>query len=289
MPNNRHSKDTGRFIRHANRVTRICENCGVEFEIKESALKYGRGKCCSRRCVDENKKKTYLGTNNPSFGRKQTKKEKQKRSESIKLAYKTDPTIKIRQKLGIEKFVREHGYYPGTDNFSMNKRKKTNLKKYGTEWAGLNIPELSEKAKATCIKRYGKTSLELMQEGLLNCTQTKPEQIVQRCLESLKINFIPQYKLIVDGIYRYFDFMLPELNVLIEVDGDFWHANPAIYDRNNLHEVQIRTINNDTIKNEMVSKTNIKLIRFWASEVTSEVFIETLKQVLYEKSKTKEN
>lgn len=78
--------------------------------------------------------------------------------------------------------------------------------------------------------------------------------------------------------------MLVDFNILLEIDGDFWHANPSIYDRNNLHEVQIRTLNNDIIKNEMVRKTNIKLIRFWESEVTAEEFFEKLKEVLYEES-----
>lgn len=289
MPNIKKSKDTGKFVKHATYVKKTCENCGVEFEIKQSSLKYGRGRCCSRRCVDENKKRTYVGQNNPSYGRKQSREEKEKRSEAIKLAYKKDPSIKIRQKEGVEKFVREHGYYPGTDHTSIEKKKNTNLKKYGKEWVGWNIPELKQKADDTCLKRYGKTSLELMQDALLNTTQTKPEQIVQECLEKLKINFIPQYKLTVDGVYRYFDFMLVDFNILLEVDGDFWHANPLIYDRNNLHEAQIRTLNNDTIKNEMVRKANIKLIRFWASEVITEGFFEKLKEVLYEESATKKS
>lgn len=289
MPNNKHSKENGRFIKHATRVKRICENCGIEFEIKKSALKYGRGKCCSRTCVDINKKRTYTGKNNPSFGKKQSEEQRKKKSDSIKLTYKNDPSIKLRQKQGIEKFIREYGYYPGTDKLSMNKKRNTNLKKYGTEWVGRNIPEIKEKAEATCLKRYGKTSLEMMHEALQNTTQTKPEKIFQEHLEKLKIKFIWQYKLIVDGVYRYFDFMLVDYNILVEVDGDFWHANPLMYDTNKLHEVQIKTLNNDAIKNEMVRNANIKLIRFWASEVTDAGFLEKLKEVLHEESTIKKN
>ena len=87
----------------------------------------------------------------------------------------------------------------------------------------------------------------------------------------------------------YFDFMLVDFNILLEVDGDFWHANPTLYDRNNLYEVQIKTLENDKIKNEMVGKTDMRLIRFWASEVMTEQFLVRLTEVLYEKSKIKEN
>jgi very-short-patch-repair endonuclease len=289
MPNIKKSKDTGKFVKHATYVKKNCENCGIEFEIKQSDLKYGRGRCCSRKCVDENKKKTYVGQNNPSYGRKQSKEETQKRSDALKLAYKTDPSIKIRIRDGVEKFIREHGYYPGTDIVSIEKKKATNLRKYGNEWAGWSIPEIKQKADDTCVKRYGKTSLELANSALLNAPRTKPEQIVQEHLEKLKINFVPQYKLIVDGVYRYFDFMLTDFNILLEVDGDFWHANPVIYDKNNLHIAQIRTLDNDTIKNEMVRKANIKLIRFWASEVIDARFLEKLKEVVYEESTAKKN
>lgn len=51
----------------------------------------------------------------------------------------------------------------------------------------------------------------------------------------------------------------------------------------------IRTLDNDTIKNEMVRKENIKLIRFWASEVIGARFLAKLKEVVYEESAAKKN
>jgi very-short-patch-repair endonuclease len=289
MPNNKHSKINGRFVKHATYVNKICENCGIEFEIKQSALKYGRGKCCSRKCVDENKKRTYAGKNNPSYGRVQSAEEKARRGTAISEAYKNDPSIKDRQKAGIQKYIEKTGYFPGTSPTSIQKRKKTNLERYGVEWAGWNVPEIKERAENTCIERYGKSSLELAMDSLLNTKFTRPEQIVKECLDELQIKYIPQYKLFVDGIYRHFDFMLVDFNILIEVDGDFWHANPMLYDRNNLHEVQIRTIENDAIKNEMVRKAKITLVRFWESEITPETILEKLKEVLYEKGEIKKN
>jgi very-short-patch-repair endonuclease len=289
MPNIKKSNKTGKFVKHATYVKKICENCGIEFEIKQSSLKYGRGRCCSRKCVDENKKRTYAGENNPSFGRKQSEEERKKRSESIKKAYELDPTIKQRQKAGVDEYIKNTGYYPGTDPVSIQKKKDTNLRKYGVEWIGMNIPEFKDRADATCIKRYGKTSLELMQEALRNATQTTPEKAMQSFLEQLDIKFIVEYKLVVDDIYRYFDFMLVDYNILLEVDGDYWHCNPSRYDRNNLDEAQTRTLENDAIKNDMARRVGIPLVRFWASEIESEQFVHKLKEVLNEKGTVKKN
>jgi hypothetical protein len=70
MPNSKHSTSNGKFIEHAQKVERICENCGTVFTIKVSSLKYGRGKCCSRQCVDEHKRLTYKGPQNPVYGKR---------------------------------------------------------------------------------------------------------------------------------------------------------------------------------------------------------------------------
>lgn len=285
MPNTKKSTKTGRFIKHAKYVKKVCENCHKEFEIKASSLKYGRGKCCSRKCVDENKKRTYAGENNPSYGRKQSLEERQKRSHSMKSAYKRDPSIKDRQRNGIKKYVEKTGYYPGSDPKSIEKKKQTNLKKYGVEWVGANIPELKRRAEETCLKRYGKSSIQMMQEALLSTIETKPEIIFREYLETLNINFIPQYKLVVGETYRYFDFMLTDLNILVEIDGDFWHANPNIYDLSNLHEVQIQTLRNDDFKNKMIEHTDFDLIRFWASEVMEEGFLDKIKEVICQRKK----
>jgi len=69
VPNVKKSAFTGKFESHAIMVDRVCENCGVSFKIKLSSLKYGRGRCCSRNCVDQNKSRTYLGENNPMHGK----------------------------------------------------------------------------------------------------------------------------------------------------------------------------------------------------------------------------
>ena len=51
---------------------------------------------------------------------------------------------------------------------------------------------------------------------------TKPELAVKSVLESNNLNFIQQF-----GVGPYsFDFCLPDQNILIEVQGEYWHSQP---------------------------------------------------------------
>lgn len=45
-------------------ITRTCEKCGVEFRVKPSAIKRGRGKFCSRRCFALH---NWGGERNPKY------------------------------------------------------------------------------------------------------------------------------------------------------------------------------------------------------------------------------
>ncbi len=56
--------------------------------------------------------------------------------------------------------------------------------------------------------------------------QTKIETLCEKFLMELNIDYIPQY----DKIGKYWcDFYLPKYNLVLEVDGDYWHANPEMY------------------------------------------------------------
>lgn len=49
------------------KVKRICKQCGKEFEVKASAIKYGRGKFCSRGCAGKWQSKHARGENSPRW------------------------------------------------------------------------------------------------------------------------------------------------------------------------------------------------------------------------------
>lgn len=60
---------------------------------------------------------------------------------------------------------------------------------------------------------------------------TKIELFVKGIFDKYKINYIHQYNQISS---MYNDFYLPDYNLIFEVDGDYWHANPKLYSENQL-------------------------------------------------------
>lgn len=56
---------------------------------------------------------------------------------------------------------------------------------------------------------------------------SKPEKEVRRILRKLGVKFKSQFR--ISGLpYRY-DFFLPDRNLIVEFNGDYWHFNPSKY------------------------------------------------------------
>jgi very-short-patch-repair endonuclease len=86
---------------------------------------------------------------------------------------------------------------------------------------------------------------------------------IKNFLNVLKLRYIHQWKSSIGKVY---DFYLPELKILIEIDGDYWHLNPNIY-KTPINEIQEKNVINDKIKNEWALLNGIVLLRFWESDI----------------------
>jgi G:T-mismatch repair DNA endonuclease (very short patch repair protein) len=64
-----------------------------------------------------------------------------------------------------------------------------------------------------------------------------------------------------------YDIFIPELNLFIEVNGEYWHCNPKTYDAQFFHPIVKRTAqeiwNNDTCKNKVAEDNGYKVIVLW--------------------------
>lgn len=92
------------------------------------------------------------------------------------------------------------------------------------------------------------------------CNMSYGEYTVQRCLENLNIKFINQKKF--DGCKNKhrlpFDFYLPELNAIIEYDGEQHFHAVDYFGGESQYKYQV---NNDNIKNKFCEANHIKLLR----------------------------
>jgi very-short-patch-repair endonuclease len=91
---------------------------------------------------------------------------------------------------------------------------------------------------------------------------SKLEVKFSKILTKANIKWIKQYKL----KNKYYDFFLPEYNVLVEVDGNYIHTNPNagfFIDK----RFKRRIKRNDSFKNILAEQKGFKLIRIWESEL----------------------
>jgi very-short-patch-repair endonuclease len=96
-------------------------------------------------------------------------------------------------------------------------------------------------------------------------TMTKPEREMNQILEELKVEFEPQK---VVG-FKIYDFYVPQANLLIEVDGDYFHANPEVYTEGSLNSMQKRNVKNDEFKDTLANGRGYKLTRVWESDLAN--------------------
>jgi len=97
-------------------------------------------------------------------------------------------------------------------------------------------------------------------------------------LDTLNIQYDFQY--IVSGFN--YDIKIKDKNILIEIDGDFYHCNPIKY-LTPTCDVQKNTVRHDKVKNKIAKDNGYKLIRIWENDIKNnlpEVMKKLLKEIV---------
>lgn len=126
-----------------------------------------------------------------------------------------------------------------------------------------------DKMSNSAIQRILKTG-KVKRSGL--------EHKFEGILELLEIEYVHSY--FIKEINKIYDFYLPKYNILIEVDGDFWHCNPDT--KHALPECKTQHINieNDKFKSQWALDNGYILLRFWENDINNN--IKQVKQILLE-------
>lgn len=263
----------GYRVKKVTTVTTNCLMCDKIIETTPYKISIGKSMYCSKKCNNEHKKETYKGENNGMWGKKITEEHKKILSNVNKHVWlNTDKKEKIKKH--ILEYKEKNGYYPGCDEKSLEKKKQTNLKKWGVEYPGWNVLELREKLESTCLTKYGKHSWQIGQDSQNN-KDTDIEVITESILIKNNINYIKQYRLYYDKTrFKKYDFYIPSNNLLIECDGDYWHGNTNKI--NHLNENHIKVKINDEFKNKLALDNGFNIKRFWGSEIKDAGFEDVL-------------
>jgi len=107
----------------------------------------------------------------------------------------------------------------------------------------------------------------------------KLEHLVSSVLKENNINYYFQFVLSKDLICKVYDFKIKGKNILLEIDGDYFHGGPScIKPYHKIEDVK----QNDIFKNELAVEKGFTLLRFWESEIKNNpnLIIEQLSKYL---------
>lgn len=214
-------------------VELMCHYCGDTLSKNLTYLvdriRQGQGSFfCGKKCADAHHSEVMKGENNPNFN-----------GEFHGIHANDILTYEERQANGrraIEK-LKETGEYEGR----MRKLQEGHNRFFSTDEGKKLRQANGVKAYLTCAKnKTRRTSIEIKMA----------EELERRGIE-----YIEQYNL---GDKFVLDFLLPDFNIVIECDGDYWHRLP-------------KAVARDKSKNAYIKACGYSLYRFWESEINNDI------------------
>ena len=174
-------------------------------------------------------------------------------------------------------------------NFNMNKNnsdygKMLSIQRIGSRASEETKKKQSESAKKRIVhghtghkhSEYSKKIMSLktiegIKNGRFKHTKTKPHIKMCEILKKIGVDF--EEEKIVDCWV--FDLYIKNFDIFIEVDGDYFHSNPKIYPHGPKTKTQKLNFYRDSKKNQFCIDKNMKLLRFWESDIlNNEILIE---------------
>ena len=127
--------------------------------------------------------------------------------------------------------------------------------------AAKKVPKIKS---PTDKQKYLERQVKKMDNNPTGC-----EALMIEILTSIKVKYETQK--IVHG--KIFDFYIPAKNILIEVDGNYWHGYGLRVEE--MNEIQLRAYKNDQLKDVYAKGLGYELIRVWEHELEDENFEKT--------------
>ena len=70
---------------------------------------------------------------------------------------------------------------------------------------------------------------------------------------------------------KFYDSLIENTNIILELDGDFWHCNPDLFPEGPKYATQKKNTLNDKIKNKLALNKGYSLIRICPLDTSSEI------------------
>lgn len=125
---------------------------------------------------------------------------------------------------------------------------------------------LKKAEKHYCTAKCGGIAGRLIAQERGKKTGTKPELAFEQWCINNDVKYTHQFSVPWQrGWKKWYDFYLYEYNLLVEVDGVYWHGKGL--DDSSLNEQQSNTRKNDIEKNKLAAVRGYNLLRVWEDEL----------------------
>jgi len=105
-------------------------------------------------------------------------------------------------------------------------------------------------------------------------------------LDKLKVEYIWQFE--AKDIGRFYDFYLPKHNLIIEIDGSYYHSDPRLVKESEMNPMQKHNKRVDEYKDRWALMHGIPVMRIWEKDIRdtpSKVMKELKERLHFEKDK----
>lgn len=247
-------------------VERICPVCQTPYMADPGRLKYGRQTTCSRKCSYALRaSKISNATTQPCAvcGTPTTRSLSHRKSV---LSFCSSKCHYAARGLGLVSRVVVQPYNISAETRAQMSESQT-ARNILRKALGRYFPH-SEATKA----RLRLTTAKAIAEGRIPRV-SKLEFIVKKELEILGLPFVHQ-KMFRDAQGRFValpDFYLPDQNLVLEVNGTFWHADPREFPQGPLHPSQRRTLSRYQTKMTRLAQLGIPVAEVWERDIRADV------------------
>lgn len=118
-----------------------------------------------------------------------------------------------------------------------------------------------------CKEKSRKIMIDLLKSGKMNNVNTKPQKIIDILLNNMNIKYEREYDITYYSVDNYLVFY----NLMIEVNGDYWHGNPNKF-KDSLTKQQYRRIAKDKAKHTYIKNNfGIEVLYLWENDICKNV------------------
>jgi very-short-patch-repair endonuclease/DNA-binding MarR family transcriptional regulator len=135
---------------------------------------------------------------------------------------------------------------------------------FGKSWNSFFGKEKADERRRETSKRFRELTIKRIQNNEFPFFDTYIEKIMAKELVKIGIPFVKQFN--VDNKFVC-DFAIPILKIIIECDGDYWHANPRIYSKENFTFTQKKKVQIDILKDKYLKEKGWLVLRFFELDI----------------------